>query len=446
MWILLYRILYLPAFLVALPYYGIRMLKRGGYGKDLSQRIGNFPQLPEKEVQRPRIWLQAVSVGEVLSVGALIRELKTHLGAEIILTTTTSTGYAEACKRYKQECIAVGLFPLDFVWFSRRTWKRIDPDIVITMESELWPEHLHEAKRRDVPIYVINTRLSDRSFGRYKRIHYLANRLLGKPRLFFPASGVDSERLQQLGVNSRRIHCMGNIKVDVAARTEITERDRHALRTKLGFIASEEKNEPLVLLGASTWPGEEAMLIDILQTSKKCGMDCRLLIVPRHAERSNEIVRLLASHPFSYHIRSRDGEETQSSIDIHLADTTGELSYLAQAADLAFIGKSLPPNRGGQTPIETVSLGLPTVMGPHMENFRAIVRSQLTVGAAIQTLTTESTREALLMLLNEPREREALIQASRKWLHEQTGVSEKIALHLAGDYREIMDAKNHRGL
>jgi 3-deoxy-D-manno-octulosonic-acid transferase len=445
MWILLYRILYLPAFLIALPYYGMRMWKRGGYGKDFAQRLGFFPQLAAKQAGRPRIWLQAVSVGEVLSVGELIRELKLQLDAEIVLTTTTSTGYAEARKRYAAECLVVGLFPLDFVCFNRRSWQRIDPDMVITMESELWPEHLHQVKRSKVPLYVVNARLSDRSFRRYNRIRFLAKRLLGKPVLFFPSSAADAQRLHQLGVAAERMHSIGNIKMDVAPRTPITEAARKSLRRDLGFLSTNNESEPLVLLGASTWPGEEVFLLEILQACKERGIDCRLLLVPRHAERRGEIIRLLSRYPFPHHVRSRDGKQAQSSVSIHLADTTGELSQLAQSADVAFIGKSLPPNIGGQTPIEAVSLGLPTVMGPQMENFRSVVSSLLTAEAAIQARDAETAREALLTLLSDPSERKKLTSNSREWTQKQTGVSEKIAAHLTAEFRRFHQSSTASG-
>jgi 3-deoxy-D-manno-octulosonic-acid transferase len=434
MWILLYRILYLPAFLLALPYYGIRMLKRGGYGKDFAQRLGNFPKLALKNPNRPRIWLQAVSVGEVLSVGALIRELKSEFDAEIVLTTTTSTGYAEARKRYAEDCLAVGLFPLDFVAFNRRSWRRIDPDIIITMESELWPEHLHEAQRRKVPICVVNARLSDRSFRRYQKIRFLAKRLFGKPRLFFPSSEVDRERLIQLGVASEQMGCVGNIKMDVAPREALAKESRQSLRDDLGFQKNEDGTEPLVLLGASTWPGEEAFLLNLLRSCRNQLIDCRLLLVPRHAERRAEIIRLLSSQSQTYHVRSRDGNKANNSVSVHLADSTGELSLLAQAADIAFIGKSLAPNQGGQTPIEAVSIGLPTVMGPHMENFRAIVDSLVKCGAAWQTDGKASTETALIRLLSSERERQMLTEAAKKWTLSQTGVSAKIAVQIASDF------------
>ncbi len=440
MWILLYRIIYLPAFLIALPYYGIRMLRRGGYGKDFAQRLGYFPKQAPKQAGRPRIWLQAVSVGEVLSVGALIRELKLQLNAEIILTTTTSTGYTEGCKRYAEDCLKVGLFPLDFIVFNRRSWRQIDPDIIITMESELWPEHLHEAQRRKVPVYVVNARLSDRSFRRYQSIHYLAKRLLAKPRLFFPSSVVDRHRLIQLGVGGERMGCVGNIKMDVAPREVLAKEARQLLRNDLGFRTNEDDTEPLVLLGASTWPEEEAFLLNLLCSYRKESIDCRLLLVPRHAERRAEIIRLLSSDSHSYHIRSRDGNKANNPVCIHLADTTGELSHLAQAADIAFIGKSLAPNKGGQTPIEAVSIGLPTVMGPNMENFRAIVDSLVRAGAAWQTDGKETTKTALKRLLNCESERQALTKAAKEWTLAQTGVSAKIAVEIASDF-----SLSHRG-
>jgi 3-deoxy-D-manno-octulosonic-acid transferase len=420
-----YRLLYLPGLLIALPYYGLRMWRRGGYRKDFQHRFGRFRRLAPAAAGKKRIWLQAVSVGEILAIGPLIDALQANGDIEIVLTTTTSTGYVEARKRYKASVLAIGIFPLDFWLFSRTAWARIQPDAVILTESELWPEHLHQARKRGVPAFLVNARISDTSFKRYKQMPALAKRLLGKLDHVFAASDLDQERLIELGVDAARLASTGSIKFDVPIGAPLSSHAKQALRTELGFT-SENQTTPFVLLGSSTWPGEEATLLQVQDAVIKAGVDCRLLLVPRHAERAPDITRLLASQPRTWHQRSTK-TELQGPLSIHLADTTGELARLSQAADLAFIGKSLAPNIGGQTPIEAASLGLPILMGPNMNNFKAVSKSLLTAGAAQVVQDAEHLQALVLKLVADQTTRDSMSAAGRDWHDRSKGSSQRIA-------------------
>lgn len=416
-----YRLIFLPILLLALPYYAYRMWRRGGYGKDFEHRFGCFHKLPAPAADKHRIWLQAVSVGEILAVGPLIEALNKDPRIEIVLTTTTSTGYAEARKRYAEKVLSIGVFPLDFWLFSKITWDRIQPNCLILTESELWPEHLHRAKKTGTPAYLVNARISDRSFGRYQKVAGLAARMLSKFDQIFAASDLDHERLSQLGAPADRVTVSGNIKFDVPVRTILNDTEKETLRQELGFPPN-----AFVLIGASTWPGEESVLLNAQQLLINSGLDCRLLIVPRHAERAPEIVRILESQPLSWHQRSK-ATSPQRSVHIHLADTTGELATLCQAAHLAFIGKSLPPNNGGQTPIEAAGLGIPELLGPNMQNFRAVVKSLVQAGAAVQVETTEELMKAINTLALDSAQRNKMQQAGLNWHQQNRGSSQRIA-------------------
>ena len=194
----LYRFMYLPALLIVLPYYGIRMWRRGGYAKDFKQRFGFFPRMEPAGSTQKRVWLQAVSVGEVLAIEPLIQALNADRTIQIVLTTTTSTGYAEALKRYRECVYRIGLFPLDFWPCMCFTWKRIRPQAVILAESELWPEHLNQAFRKNIPTFLVNARLSDRSFKRYQQFSRIARQVLRKIDFFCAASDLDKERFKSL--------------------------------------------------------------------------------------------------------------------------------------------------------------------------------------------------------------------------------------------------------
>ena len=418
----LYRILFLPVLVVLLPYYAWRMWRRGGYRHDFHHRFGLIDRPPPKRPGVKRIWIQAVSVGEAQALGPLLAQLRAEPKIEIILTTTTSTAYKILREKYAAEVLKVGIFPLDFWPFSRNAWRRLEPDLAVLMEAELWPEHLHQARLRGIPVALINARMSDRSFGRYQKVTGVAHWLLGQLRVVLCSSGPDEKRFLGLGAPPARTHATGNIKFDAAgAVPKFSAAEVAALRAELGFApvvqpaAPTSKPEaPLVLLGSSTWDGEEAMLLAAQVAAGAAGGDVRLLLVPRHAERRGEIISLLEKQPLPWHARSKTPRAPQP-VKIYLGDTTGELARLTQAAEVAFIGKSLPPHHGGQTPIEAAALGVPMVYGPNMSNFRDVCRSLEEAGAAWRVDDAAAAHLALLGLLQDPARRAKMGAAGRAW-------------------------------
>jgi 3-deoxy-D-manno-octulosonic-acid transferase len=419
-----YRLLYLPGLLIALPYYILRMWRRGGYAKSFLHRFGRFHRLEPVAEGKTRIWLQAVSVGEVLAIGPLIDALQKDPNVDIVLTTTTSTGYAEARKRYAKTVNSIGIFPLDFWLFSRSAWSRIQPSAVILTESELWPEHLHQARKRKIPAHLVNARISDNSFRRYQQVPFLARRLLKKFRGIYAASELDHARLLELGCPMERIHSTGSIKFDVAIGERCSEEARTALREALGFTAEDDK--VFVLLGSSTWAGEETALLEAQRAVMAAGIDCRLLLVPRHVERASELLQVLKAQDLPWYQRST-GDVMPGNLAIHLADTTGELACLSQAADLAFIGKSLAPNQGGQTPIEAAGLGVPVLMGTNMNNFKDVAKSLIRAGAALTVEHADELRSEVLKLAKDQASRIRMQQAGLEWHKRNQGSSQRIA-------------------
>ncbi|MEM1223732.1 MAG: glycosyltransferase N-terminal domain-containing protein [Verrucomicrobiota bacterium] len=422
----IYRLLFLPALLIALPYYGLRMWRRGGYGKDFGHRLGRFPQLEPPKKGKKRIWLQAVSVGEVLAVGPLIEALQAKGEIEVVLTTTTSTGYAEARKKYTDKVHSIGIFPLDFWLFSRLAWKRIQPDAIILTESELWPEHLHRARERNIPTFLVNARMSDKSYARYQKVRPLSTWLFSQLDHIYTASELDQSRLIELGGNDTRVTCSGSIKFDVTIQHRLDEKQRANLKEALGFAKSS-----FILLGSSTWPGEESALLAAQKAIMARAIDCRLLLVPRHAERGPEIAKLLKRQDLPWHQRS-NGYEPENN-RIHLADTTGELTQLSQVADLAFIGKSLPPNEGGQTPIEAAAVGLPILVGPNMSNFKYITRSLLQDKVALIVENEVDLAETALRLAEDKKIRNEMSKAAQIWHRRNQGSSLRIAESILTD-------------
>jgi 3-deoxy-D-manno-octulosonic-acid transferase len=407
-----YRILFPLALLAAAPRYLARMRRRGGYARGFSHRFGFTPPLPPKRPGVPRVWLQAVSVGEMLAIEPLLRALHgAHV--EVYLTTTTSTGYRLAEDRYARWVAATAYFPLDWAPWSARAWQRIDPDLALLTEGERWPEHLAQARRRGVPVVAVNARISDRSFRRMRRFRPLADLMLGGLTRVLASSAESAERFRALGVPAERMVVTGNLKLDVAIPA-LTAAERLELRRALGLPA-----EGRVLVGASTWPGEEAALIDAWTAVRAEGGELSLLLVPRHAERGGEIEALLKARGVSCHLRSK-GPAPQR-VDAAVADTTGELRSLLQLADLVFIGKSLPPHTGGQTPVEAAALAKPILFGPGMGNFRELARDLLARGAARQVADPGALAAAVRALLADPAPRDALAAAAARWHRDNAG-------------------------
>ena len=353
------------------------------------------------------------AIGPLL--GALARD-----GTQVYLTTTTSTGFRMALERYSPLVAGLGYFPLDWWPFSSRAWRRIAPDLAILMEGEHWPEHLRQARLRGVPVININARLSDRTFARLK---WCRRRFPGILSLFFApltrvlaCSAQDEARLRELGLSAERLASTGNIKLDVPL-PRLGEIEREELKRELGLPGG------LILAGASTWPGEETALVEALKAARPAGLRCSLLLVPRHAERRQEIEAELRTSGLRYHFRSRGAAPAE--IDVAVGDTTGELRRLVQLADLVFVGKSLPPHTEGQTPVEAAIAEKPILFGPGMGNFAVIAADLLARGAARRVESPADLSAAVGELLADPVRRAELAAAAAAWHRENGGAVDR---------------------
>ncbi len=458
----LYRLLFLPVVLLSAPYYGWRMRRRGGYGAHFSQRFGAVPPIPPKPPGAKRVWLQAVSVGEMLAIAPLLEAWRRDPAVQVYLTTTTSTGYALAAERYLAKGVVAGLgyFPLDFAPCSAKAWRGIEPDLVVLTEGERWPEHLHQAARRVVPAVAINARLSDRSFRRMRRLGPLARLLTRGLTRVLAASAGDAERFAAFGVPAERIAVTGNLKLDVAL-PEVDAAEAARFRRELGL------GDARILLGASTWPGEEAALLAAWRGLAVAGEGearmgnmggtpmprageaagggapvppWKLLIVPRHAERRGEIEALLAAEAraggLRYHLRSRGA--AAGEVDVAVADTTGELARLLALAEIVFVGKTLPPHGEGQTPVEAAARGKATLFGPGTANFRIIARELEENGAARRVADAAGLGAAVQSLAADADARAAAGAAGLRWHAGNRGATERTRAAL----EEILRGRN----
>ncbi len=422
MLLLLYRILFIPGLILGLPYYALRMWRRGGYRKGFENRFGVMKKVPPKRENVKRIWIQAVSVGELNAIIPLLKRLYTDPELEVVLTTTTSTGLRVLEEKLTEFTVWHGVFPMDFWLCSRKAWRNLQPDIAILMEGELWPEHIHQAKKHSVPVLLVNARLSDKSFKRHQSVHNLARSYFGSLSAILAGSESDRNRFESLGwIPAECIHSTGNLKFDVELEVRTDAEARFAFEAELGY----DCENPFIFLGASTWPGEEAALVQAFIGLREKFPRLRLLIVPRHAERKSELVELLKNLPVQAHFRS-DSKQAPSGTEVYIADTTGELKMITGFADLVLIGKSFPPNEGGQTPVEAAAMGKAMLFGPSMSNFRDISRNLVRAGAAMRIESTGAIQESIRSLLDSPEKREQMGTAAANCIQQSRGATERV--------------------
>ncbi|MDR2807365.1 MAG: hypothetical protein LBB11_04415 [Puniceicoccales bacterium] len=392
-----------------------KILRRGTYGVDLKHRFGFLPYLPKSG--KKRLWIQAVSVGEVNAIMRLVTLLSQEY--EIVLTTTTTTARKMIEERLLESILLHGYFPWDFYPCSCLAWSRLQPDGIVLVESELWPEHMAQAKRRHVPIFLVNGRLSDRSFSRYCRFPKLG-RWIFNP-LDFIAAASEQDRARIASFYDKKIDNFSNMKFDSAVPL-LSPLERKNLKEALGF-----DNNALVIAGCSTWPGEEALLLKALgkiwESQEKMGRKFALLLVPRHAERCRALIQWLKNECILFSQRSL-GVATKK-VPLCLGDVTGELAQLVQIADLAYIGKSLAPNEGGQSPIDAAMAGIPIIYGDRMTNFRDICEQLERENAAIKVKNEDEAIEAIVGLAGNAQRRQILAKNVRRCFESNRGASVK---------------------
>jgi len=419
----LYRIIFWPLFLLLLPHYLLKQYKRTG-SINIGHRFGSINP-PPKDPQKRRVWVQAVSVGELNAIGPMLEKLLADPKLEICLSVTSSTGYDLAQKRYAQRAHFIFSFPIDL--FCGKVFKRLNPDYGILTEGDLWPEYLFTAKRLNIPVYLINARISDRSYRRFEKIRGFFAKLVSKIHLILAATKQDADRFINLGANPEFVTITGSLKFDTTLVTPLEQEQRQQLLESLGWDSQKK-----IILGSSTWEGEEKALIEAFE--KIDNPQWRLLIVPRHAERGDQIEAQIKNK--SYHRRSK-GPSCEDK-KIVLADTTGELSKLVQLAQIVFIGKSLPPHTTGQTPIEAAAAGKAILMGPGMSNFALISASLVHNAGALWVKDPDELTSKIKDLIDHPQKQEQIAKAANKWFKDNQGATQKTI-----DWFEFLTPQNN---
>jgi 3-deoxy-D-manno-octulosonic-acid transferase len=434
----LLNLAYVALLAAVAPVILFRMVVRGKYRTGWGQKL--LGRVPPREGSRPCLWLHAVSVGEVLQLEPLLDSLsRSDPSLEFVISTTTPTGYDVARKRYSGRPIIY--FPLDFSWSVNAALARINPTAIILVELELWPNFIFAAARRDIPVILVNGRISQRSFRGYRRLLPLMRAILKKITVLAVQSDSYARRLIELGADPARIHATGSIKFD---RVE-TRRDNPrtaALRRLFGL----QETDRVFIAGSTQAPEERFALESYLRLARQFP-DLRLILVPRHKERFDEVARLVTDEFQLPLVRRSKLEEGTSATSLTprvgtaaisggprgyelppvlLLDTLGELSACWGLADIAFVGGSLT-SRGGQNMIEPAGYGAAVLFGPNTWNFKDVVELLLAHGAALVVNDAAELTARLQELLVDRARGSELGDRARQLVTAQAGATARTA-------------------
>ena len=407
----IYSLALLLALVIGSPWWLFRMATSGKYREGLPERLGLIPaRLRAAGPSGPVLWIHAVSVGEVLAASRLIEELSQRLPAgRVVISTTTRTGQRLARERFGAD--RVFYFPLDFA-FAVRAWLRfLQPRLLVLVETEFWPRMLAECRRAAIPVSVVNARISDRSWPRYRRLGSFWKPLLSGLSLVLAQSELDSERLRALGASG--VQVAGNLKYDIRAVQPAAA--TAALREHLPAATP-------VLVCGSTLAGEEELLLNALPPG------IVTILAPRHPERFSDVAQLLERRNLPWSRRSTWMQSPQPLVPgtVFLLDSIGELASVYSLATAAFIGGSLVP-AGGHNPLEPAQFAVPIAIGPNYENFRGIV-DLLRRDNAIRIVLPHHLHPALAEILSVTAESRASGLRAKAVFDSEAGATER-ALH-----------------
>lgn len=430
-WIV-YNVLFTLGYLLMVPGFLPRMLRRGGYRRHFRHRFGCYGAITRARMaggqevgadlqpqDRP-IWIHAVSVGEVYVAWQVMHALRVKRpGLRFVLSTTSSTGWREAEKRIRPEDVLI-YNPLDFPFCVRRALDAVQPRALILTESEIWPNLIRACSRRGRPVFLINGRISDRSAPRYRLLRYWFGPVLRQFTQLLVQSDLDRQRLLDAGAEAGRVVVTGSVKFDVARREPSKEQLAAALLSQLDMGAGRT-----ILLGGSTWPGEEAVLLDIYKKLQPQFPGLRLVLIPRHFERADMVAATIAAAGLTCIRKSLlDAGAAPPALGptaVLLVNTTGEMmGFYAQAA-MVFVGKSLCAH-GAQNMIEPCLCGKATLIGPFTENFRPVMADLLAAQALVQVPDAAALEREIAGLLAEPARRAELGRRAAAAVQRRRGV------------------------
>lgn len=422
----LYSVLVLGVFLVVSPWFAYQALRYRKYIGSLGQRMGYLPVSFNVDGDAS-IWIHAVSVGEVLTVRPIVRELRQrHPRLRVFLSTTTIAGH-DVARRQVHDADAVFYFPFDLGVFVRRTLDLVRPRLFVMVETEIWPNLLRECRRRAIRTAIVNGRVSDRSYPRYRLIRPFMRRVLADIDRFCVQSEEAARRFVQLGADPARVTVTGSLKFDSLDVQSPTGQSRARDRVLRYFRLP--PGRPVIVAG-STMKGEDAVVLAAFRRVRAVAPQTLLVIAPRHRERFDDVVELSRREGHKTVRKTELPIDAEPRADVVVLDTIGELAMLYQLATVVFVGGSLVPT-GGHNILEPAVFGKPIVFGPHMENFKEIEQTFLGNDAAVQVSSAGALDTVLLSLMTDPVRRARLGAAARALVEANRGAKDKTLSVLA---------------
>lgn len=411
----LFNLAYLLLVIAISPWLAYQAWTKGKYREGWKAKL--LGQVPRCDSRRYRVWLHAVSVGEVNLLVPLVREIQIRQPQwECVISTTTQTGYAVAQKKFPE--LEVFYCPLDFSWAVSRAMRRVRPNLFVLAELELWPNLIRAARRHGARVAVVNARLSERSFRGYRRLGGIIAWLLKRVDLVAAQNDIYASRFDQLGSPAGSVHITGSVKYD-GAPTDRNNPATLALKEIAGIQASD-----IVFLAGSTQEGEEAAALATYRELARQHPNLKLILVPRHPERFDTVANLLDRSGLPWDRRSQLSAEKPGQAKILLVDSLGELGAWWGTATVAFVGGSFG-NRGGQNMIEPAAYGAAVCFGPNTWNFRDIVTSLLAAQAAEVVRSPVELTEFVTRCLTDREYAAALGAKARKHVATQMGATER---------------------
>lgn len=408
-WII-YNFFFAIGYALMTPHFLLRMKKRGGYRAHFGERFGRYDEETARRLgEKPRVWIHAVSVGEAnIAKQFVVAMRKQDPSFSCILSTTSSTGRAEIDKIVGPDDVAI-YFPLDFLPCVRRCLDTVNAKALLITETEFWPNILRSAKRRGIPLMLLNGRVSDHSAPKYRKLKFFFGPALSCFDTLLAQSDMDRERLIAAGAPADRVLVTGSVKFDITPPpAEKIEKAKETLA-----IADVVPGRDTILLGGSTWPGEELAMLAAWRGVRQQHPTTRLVICPRHFEKGAEIAQALEKAGATVIRRSLvKPDDPKPEINpqsaeppVLLVDTTGELFALYSQADIVFVGKTLDPHIGGQNMIEPASFGKAVICGPHTENFKPVMSIFRKADAIREVADADELSKAVRELLDDPEAR-----------------------------------------
>ena len=419
---LIFDSIYLTASLFGSPYLLFKILTSKRYRSGLDQRFGI---ISERLSSKPGIWVHGASVGEVITAKSIIKRIDEEFPEwETFISATTNTGFSVAERNFLNK--NVFYFPLDLSWITKKVILKKKPSFILLIELEIWPNFLISAFKKNIPVIIVNGRISNRSVKAYRAISRISknfrNSLINEMNIFCARTELDAQRFRDLGIPGKQIFVTGTMKYDNIP-THIDENISKELADLFHI-----NDDDLVLIGGSTHAGEEEILIRVFERLNKTYPNLKLILAPRHIERTRDVSRLIEKMGFVPVLKTeveRSSYKWQNTKrEIILIDTVGDLERVYSLSNYVFVGKSLVPS-GGQNMMEPAGLGNPVIFGPHTFNFKEEVDLLLKNNAAKVVKTEDELFETIEFFIKNPDVAKEMGLKAQKVVNEKRGATDR---------------------